>query len=204
MKKIENWENIETKEFTESDRLKLGGQNCIIKNIKNYNHNGIDKISLELDIADGDQKDYYQKKYDEKGENAKYWDDGATISFVAEPTEEKDKSYIKGLIKAIESYNSGYTWDWDETKLKGKKISVNFSLKEYQGTDGRIYTKPQVSRFVHSKENFDKDYIPSVRTLNNEFIRYDDYIKRESVKTAEEIFGPSIVETDHSSYELEI
>ena len=65
MKKIENWENIEAKDFVEKDKLKLGGQNCVIKNVKNYNHNGIDKISLELDIADGDQKDYYQKKYDE-------------------------------------------------------------------------------------------------------------------------------------------
>jgi len=175
MKKIENWNEIKTNEFVESDRLKLGGHICIIKNVKNYTYNGTDKISLELDIAGGDQKDYYQKKYDERGENAKFWDDGATISFVAEPTEDKDKAYIKGLIKAIESYNDGYVWDWDETKLKGKKIGVNFSLKEYQGSDGEIYIKPQVSRFVNSKENFKEDYIPAVRTINNEFIKYENY-----------------------------
>lgn len=180
MKKIENWEEIETNEYVESDKLKLGGHNCIIKNVKNYTHNGIEKVSLELDIADGTQKDYYQKRYDERGENAKFWDDGATLSFVAEPTEDKDKSYIKGLIKAIESYNDGYTWDWDETKLKGKKISVNFSLKEYEGNDGNIYTKPQVSRFVNSKENFKEDYIPSVRTLNNGFVKYEEYINRNN------------------------
>ena len=30
------------------------------------------------------------KKYDERNENAKFWDDGATISFPAEPTEDKE------------------------------------------------------------------------------------------------------------------
>ena len=185
MKKIENWENIETNEYKESEKLTLGGHICIIKNVKNYNHNGIDKVSLELDIAEGEQKDYYQKKYDERPETAKFWDDGATISFVAEPTEDKDKSYIKGLIKAIESYNDNYTWDWDEAKLKDKKIGVNFSLKEYQGSDGNIYTKPQVSRFVNSKENFREDYIPTVRTINNEFIKYEEYSEMSKARNNE-------------------
>jgi hypothetical protein len=196
MKKIENWEEIETNEFIESDRLKLGGHICIIKNVKNYTYNGIDKVSLELDIAEGKQKDYYQKKYDERNENAKFWDDGATLSFVAEPKEDKDKSYIKGLIKAIESYNDGYTWDWDETKLKGKKIGVNFSLKEYQGSDGNVYTKPQVYRFVNSKENFREDYIPSVRTINNEYIKYEEYSKMTQEKNKDTAPFNNLLETD--------
>lgn len=194
MKKIENWNDIQTNEYVESDKLKLGGHICIIKNVKNYSHNGIEKISLELDIADGEHKDFYQRKYDERPESAKFWDDGATLSFLADPTEDKDKSYFKGLIKAIESYNDGYVWDWDEAKLKNKKINVNFSLKEYEGNDGKIYTKPQVSRFVNSKDNFKEDFIPSVRTLNNGFVKYEDYIKSESQKTANEIFGSDVVE----------
>lgn len=202
MKKIENWNDIQTNEYVESDKLKLGGHICIIKNVKNYTHNGIEKISLELDIADGEQKDFYQKKYNERPDSAKFWDDGATLSFLEEPTEDKDKSYIKGLIKAIESYNDGYTWDWDEMTLKGKKIGVNFSLKEYEGNDGKIYTKPQVSRFVNSKDNFKEDLIPSVRTLNNGFVRYEDYIKSDSLKTAEDVFGASIVETDANTLEI--
>lgn len=196
MRKIENWNEIEINEYTESEKLTLGGHKCIIKNVKNYIHNGIEKVSLELDILDDEHKNFYQKKYDERPENAKFWDDGATLSFLAEPVEDKDKSYFKGLIKAIESYNDGYTWNWDEQTLKNKLINVNFSLKEYEGNDGKIYTKPQVSRFVNSKDNFKKDFIPSVRTLNNGFVKYEDYIKSDSQKTAEEIFGASIVETD--------
>ena len=180
MKQIENWENIETNEYVESEKFTLGGKKCKIVNVKNFTYGGIEKISLELDVIDGDNKGYYQKRFDERGENAKFWDDGATISFPAEPTEDKDKSYIKGLVKAIESYNSNYKWNWDEQTLKDKLINVNFSLKEYEGSDGKIYTKPQVSRFVNSKENFREDFIPSVKTLDNGFVRYEDYKNKQN------------------------
>ena len=182
MKKIENWDDIEVKEFNESEKFTLGGKKCKIINVKNFTHNGIEKVSLELDVREGDNAGYYQKKYDERNENAKFWDDGATISFPTEPTEEKDKSYIKGLIKAIESYNPNYKWNWDEQSLKDKFINVNFSLKEYQGSDGKIYTKPQVYRFVNSKENFKEDYIPSVRTIDNGYVKYEEYIEMSKAK----------------------
>lgn len=182
MKKIDNWDNIEVKEFNESEKFTLGGKKCKIINVKNFTHNGIEKVSLELDVREGDNAGYYQKKYDERNENTKFWDDGATISFPTEPTEEKDKSYIKGLIKAIESYNPNYKWNWDEQSLKDKLINVNFSLKEYEGSDGNIYTKPQVYRFVNSKENFKEDYIPSVRTIDNGYVKYEEYIEMSKAK----------------------
>lgn len=163
--------------------LKVGGYECVIKNVKHFEHNSIKKISLEIDIANGDFKDYYQEKYDERDVNAKFWDDGATISFPEEPKEDKEKSYFKGLITAIESYNPNYKWNWNEETLKGLKINCNFSLKEYQGSDGNIYTKPQISRYVNSKDNFKKDYVPTVRTINNEFIKYEDYQKNNSNTT---------------------
>ena len=204
MKVIDNWDDIQATEYSESEKFILGGKKCKIVNVKNFTYGGIEKVSLELDVIEGENKGYYQRKYDERGENAKFWDDGATISFPSEPTEDKDKSYIKGLIKAIESYNPNYKWNWDEQTLKDKFINVNFSLKEYEGNDGKIYTKPQVSRFVSSKENFKKDFIPSVRTLDNGFVKYEDYIKSDSQKTAEEIFGASIVETDSGEMPFEI
>ena len=178
MKKIENWDDIEVKEFNESEKFTLGGKKCKIVNVKNFTYTGVEKVSLELYIREGENAGYYQKKYDERNENAKFWDDGATISFPTEPTEEKDKSYIKGLIKAIESYNPNYKWNWDEQSLKDKLIDVNFSLKEYEGSDGNIYTKPQVYRFVNSKENFKEDYIPSVRTINNGYVKYEEYSEK--------------------------
>lgn len=169
--------------------LKVGGYECVIKNVKHFEHNEIKKISLELDIASGEFKDYYQNKYDERNGDTKYWDDGATLSFPEEPKEDREKSYFKGLITAIQSYNQNYTWNWDEESLKGLKINCNFSLKEYKGNDGKIYTKPQVSRFVNSKDNFKKDYVPTVRTINNEFIKYEEYQNRKPVDELNDLFG---------------
>ena len=184
MKKIENYDEIKVNE--NKPILQVGGYECVIKNVKHYEHNSIKKISLEIDIANGDFKNYYQEKYDERNSEIKYWDDGATISFPEEPVEDKEKSYFKGLITAIESYNQDYKWNWDEETLKGLKINCNFSLKEYEGNDGNIYTKPQISRFINSKDNFKKDYVPPVRTINNEFIKYEEY-KNKSVNQAKDI-----------------
>lgn len=194
MKKIENYDEIKVNE--NKSILQVGGYECIIKNVKHFEHNDIKKISLEIDIANGDFKNYYQDKYDERNDEAKYWDDGATISFPEEPTENKEKSYFKGLITAIESYNPNYKWNWNEETLKGLKINCNFSLKEYYGTDGKIYTKPQISRYVNSKENFKKDYVPTVRTINNEFIKYEEYKNRNNDLTqkAVDVFGTDVVE----------
>lgn len=180
MKRIDNWDSIEVKEYGEFEKFTLGGKKCKIVNVKNFTYNGVEKISLELDVIDGENKGYFQKKYDERPDSLKFWDDGATISFPADLKEAKDKTYVKGLITAIESYNSNYKWNWDEQSLKDKFINVNFSLKEYEGSDGNIYTKPQVSRFVNSKENFKEDFIPTVKTLNNGFVKYEDYKKEES------------------------
>lgn len=179
MKRIDNWDSIEVKEYGEFEKFTLGGKKCKIVNVKNFTYNGVEKISLELDVIDGENKGYFQKKYDERPDSFKFWDDGATISFPADLKEAKDKTYVKGLITAIESYNSNYKWNWDEQSLKDKYINVNFSLKEYQGSDGNIYTKPQVYRYINSKDNFKEDYIPSVRTIDNGYIKYEDYINNQ-------------------------
>ena len=168
MKRIENYDEIKVSEGR--GVLPVGGYECVIKNVKHFEHNGIKKVSLEIDIATGDYKDYYQEKYDAR--------------FLEEPTEERDKSYFKGLITAIESYNPNYKWNWEEDTLKGLKVNCNFSLKEYTGNDGRIYTKPQVGRYVNSKDNFKKDYVPTVRTINNEFVKYEDYKNKATIEDA--------------------
>lgn len=188
MKKLNDYENIKV---NDGQKFDLGGKNCIIKNVKSFQYNGIEKISLELDIADGDNKGYYQAKYDERPDTSKFWDDGATLSIHAdadsisnEKERNKAKSYLKGIMTAIESYNPGYTWNWDEKSLIGKKINVNFSLKEYNGNDGNVYKKPQVCRFVNKKENFKEDYIPQVRTIDNQYIDYEEYISSKKNVTS--------------------
>lgn len=185
MERIDNYDEIVVSEARE--QLKLGGHECIIKNVKHFEYNSIKRISLEIDILDDNYKDFYQKKYDERKENSKYWDDGATISFPEKPVDDKEKSQFKGLITAIESYNPTYKWNWDENTLKGLKINCNFSLKEYEGNDGKVYTKPQISRFINSKENYKPDYIPKVKLLDGGYIEYEDYQRNKNNPVARQL-----------------
>ena len=48
------------------------------------------------------------------------------------------KRIFKSTIEAIEDSNSGYHWDWDESKLKGKTAGLLIRLKEwnYNGKHG--------------------------------------------------------------------
>lgn len=194
MKKLNDYESIKV---NDGQKFELGGKNCIIKNVKAFQYNGMEKLSLELDVVDGDNKGYYQAKYDERPDTSKFWDDGATLSIHAdadsisdEKERNKAKSYLKGIMTAIESYNQGYTWNWDEKSLIGKKISVNFSLKEYNGNDGNVYKKPQVSRFVNKKENFKEDYIPQVRTIDNQYVDYNEYIASKNSESTSNTTDP--------------
>ena len=146
MKKIEDWENVKSSEMGEP--FVLGGKKCKIINVKPFTYDGKDKISLELDVIEGDNVGYFQKKYDDKDENSKYWDDGATISFPAVAENDNEKSYFKGLITAIESYNPNFKWDWDETKLKGLYVNAYFSLKEYEGSFLKHLPHPTIQSWV--------------------------------------------------------
>lgn len=184
MKKFEDYDTTEVKEVSFKE-LSLGGHLFVIKNVKPFSYGGYDKISLEVDVDEEEYKNFYQDKFDSRPSNAKFWDDGATLTIFANPEQIKDekkqkqaKSYTKGLITAIESYNNGYTFDWDENSLIGKTIGLNVSLKEYNGNDG-VKTKRAISRFINSKNNFNPDYIPSVQTLEDGFVKYDEYINKE-------------------------
>lgn len=66
MKKIEDWENVKSSEMGEPFVL---GVKCKIINVKPFTYDGKDKISLELDVIEGDNVGYFQKKYDDKDEN---------------------------------------------------------------------------------------------------------------------------------------
>ena len=156
MRIIEDYDEIKVTE--NKPTLQVGGYECIIKNVKHFEYNGVRKVSLELDIATGEFKDYYQNKYDERGENAKYWDDGATLSFLEEPKEDKDKSYFKGLLTAIQSYNPNYKWNWDEKTLIGKNVIAVFGEEEYKDNDGNVKVSTKVVEF-RSLEAYQKGLI---------------------------------------------
>ena len=99
-----------------------------------------DVIELMIDIVEGEYSNRYMDFFTEQRERF-----GDTIKFKGifrltppiEGDEDWRKRSFEGNLWCVEQSNPGYTWDWDEMKLKGKKvgISVRKRLYTFNGTD---------------------------------------------------------------------
>ena len=99
-----------------------------------------DTIELMIEITDGEYAGRYMDFYNEQknrfGDDAKY--KGVfRLTSPLEGDEDWRKRTFEGNLWCVEQSNPGYTWDWDEKKLKGKKvgISVRKRLYSYNGKD---------------------------------------------------------------------
>jgi len=127
----------------EYETLQLGGHSLIIKGPKIEKYSWGEVLILAIDIAEGEHKGFYQRQYDrKKTENPDYkWpgtyrqnipnDDGTDA-------DNKRKGFFKGMISAIEKSNPGYTWNWDENSLTGKKVGGVFGQEEFLDRDGNV------------------------------------------------------------------
>ena len=131
MKKInEFYEVQEAGVFTS---IKSGLYVGIIKKVEDVGN--MSYLKIDLDIFEGDYKDYYQDLYDNKG----FW--GLTLYRSYQNTA---LSYFKRFILGVENSNNGYSWNWEEKTLVNKKIGLVLQEVEYEKQDGSIGTRMSV------------------------------------------------------------
>lgn len=113
---------------------------CKILNVREQqNSDGGSRFDIMFDIAEGEYKDFYSKQYQERkksDEDAKFPNDGIyRLTIPEDNSEDWLKDSFKTFTTALEDSNSGYHWDWDETKWKGKFFGGLFHIKqsEYKG-----------------------------------------------------------------------
>lgn len=172
MNKIGNWENV--KAAPEFVALPAGGYAVEIKNAKVKEYNGtngaFERFEIALDIIDGEFKDYYANDYRNQTGEDKKWKGVLRLYLPKEDGSEKDewtKSLFKATIEAIEDSNPGYHWDWDETKLRGKKVGCLFRLEEWE-YDGKTGKKAQAFKFIDiDRIKTGKFKIPKEKLLNS-------------------------------------
>lgn len=113
------------------ERLPEGGYVCKILATK-YSaptESASGQIRLQIDIAEGEYKDFFKKQFDGNTSEDKKWKGVATVWEPKDDGSEKDgwtKTAFARWTNALEESNKGYTWDWDETKWKGKTVGVVF------------------------------------------------------------------------------
>ena len=72
MKRPNNWEN--TQAYGDFEPLELGGHICVIKKvIETKSSTNKDMIMIYLDIAEGEQKGYYQNQFKKDPREDKKW-----------------------------------------------------------------------------------------------------------------------------------
>ena len=133
MKKFNSFDTAKT--YSETEKLPAGGYVVkIMAATEETASNGNSFLKISFDIAEGEYKGYYERKYRTANENDKKWKGNINLYVPLEDGSEQDEytaSKFKTSIMNIEESNPGYHWDWDEKKLKGKIVGCIFREKEY-------------------------------------------------------------------------
>lgn len=203
MQKPSNWDSVQAN-TGDYESLKLGGHEVVIKNAFEYTGmTGTTSLRVEVDIDGNDeQKGFYQKQFDNNPNSDKKWSPAST-KYISLKQDDTCVAMFKGFTTCVEKSNPGYTWDWNEKSLIGKKLCGVYGLEEFQDQEGKTKVATKLVQF-RSLDKLNEIKIPKVKKLDGSFVDYDYYIAHRGVATAEEIFGSSIVETSSGSYELEI
>ena len=99
-----------------------------------------DRIECFMEITEGEFKDRFHQVYEDQkerfGDDAKY---KGIFRLVCPFEDDEDwrKRVFEGNLWCVQESNPGYKWDWDEKKLKGKKVGINLRnrLYTYNGKD---------------------------------------------------------------------
>ena len=118
--------------------------------------NGVDRKAIEVlvDIIEGEYKDRYVEAWNDAkeryGDNVYYRGSFRLIPYV-EGDEDWRKRSFEANLWCVQESNPGYKWDWDEKKLKGKKVGINLrnKLSNYMNNNGEVVetTTTEICKF---------------------------------------------------------
>lgn len=131
-----------TKRKKTFERLPKGAYVICIKDVKeeeNSSKNGT-HLTIIFDIAEGDYKDIYQRRYDETPSEDKKWPHEG-IHYLTVPGD-NSAQFIwdnwNSFFADLEDSNNGYVFNGDLKTLKGKLIGGKFAIEQRE-YNGQIY-----------------------------------------------------------------
>ena len=119
--------------------LPAGGYVCEIKSAKEEVFDWGSRLALAIDVAEGEYAGFFKKDFDGNDREDKKWRGIYRISIPKDDGSEMDgwtKKIFGNVMWSIEQSNPGYTWNWDEKTLKGKKLGVIYRNREWE-VDGK-------------------------------------------------------------------
>ena len=109
-----------------------------------------DVIVCMVEITEGEYKGRYHEVFEDQRERF-----GGEVKYkgvlTLSPPIPNDEPWVKqrweSNLFCVQESNPGYHWDWDENKLKGKKIGINVRENYFKGKDGNWVTTTEIGQF---------------------------------------------------------
>lgn len=163
MRKIDNWNEI-TPVTGGGEQLPPGVYKVgIVNAFAGTTQAGKEKLVLALEVTEGDYQGIFSRKFRARKQ---YNEQAQWPCLFHQVTEGDSVGRYKGLIMAVEASNPGYTWDFDETTLKGKEVGCVFREEEYIGQqDGKIHSIAKPYQFIPI-EDMDKVTVPEKKCID--------------------------------------
>ena len=153
------------------EQLPVDAYISIVKDAKvvDYSNGGV--LVLMVDIAEGEQKDFFLRDFRAQDEESRKWRGILRINIPSDDGSDKDaaiKRIFNDAMACIEESNPGYHWNWDESSLKGKKIG-HLSRESEWKINGRTGWRTELC-YIKSVDDIrnGKYKMPEKRPLKNQ------------------------------------
>lgn len=139
MQKFNDYDKV--KGYSDAKQLPKDGYVLRIMNAEEKENRNGKYIQISCDIEEGEYKGFFMDDWKSQEREDKKWHCNYLLNEPKDDGSEKDgwtKRRFKTVVEALEDSNSGYHWDWDERKWKGKLIGGLFNIREYESQNGEI------------------------------------------------------------------
>lgn len=125
---------VEIKRTAGNDPLPAGGYVAKIMNAEVKEYTWGEVLVISFDVAEGEYKDFFANQYRANTSEDKKWKGNFRLTVPNEGNQyfDSQKRTFGNALACIEESNSGYHWDWNEAKLKGKMVGVLFRNFEWE------------------------------------------------------------------------
>ncbi|MCF0121636.1 MAG: hypothetical protein HUJ74_00100, partial [Lachnospiraceae bacterium] len=130
--------------------------------------------------AEGEYSGFYANEYKNQQSENKKWHCNYLLNIPNDDGSERDgwtKRKFKTVIEAIEDSNSGYHFDWDEQKFKGKIVGGLFNEREYEDSTGNVRRVTNLAKICNAEKIRSKKFtLPNdtliKRSAKNDFDKF--------------------------------
>lgn len=152
----------------ESAQLPAGLYVCEILGVKQEEYNGHNRFIMQFDIAEGEQKGFYQRQYNmekQTNQSAKY------RGIHRQNMEDQGLPFFKGMMTSIERSNQGFHFPWgkqgNEKTLVGKKFGAVMGREQFLTNDGEKRFSTKIFQ-IRSIDGLKDAKVPEDKLLDHE------------------------------------